>query len=296
MKFKILKNNFMSLVFVVGLILIGGIFAGNVFVRQGNVDIDEDLNASNVLFVDSTNGRVGIGIANPLQDLQVGNSFVVNITGKKVGVGTFTPEEYNSTLVVAGGSPQLTVAANSIGAFVNLEQRDNVAYITRDDGDTIVFGVKANSGTSAITPHMTINTDGFVGIGTTVPSYPLHVGVSTSTANKSISIYALKNISATGYITRTSVFDKSQGNALDKIKDAGDYLIDGKINHSAFYGYVSYEYDDCKLTGDGEDQQEICETKIEEGVSLDKEVELLRQAVYELKTELCNKDNSYEFC
>jgi len=34
----------------------------------------------------------------------------------------------------------------------------------------------------------------------------------------------------------------------------------------------------------------------EEGVSLNAEIDLLRQAVYELKTELCKKDNSYGWC
>ena len=130
------------------------------------------------------------------------------------------------------------------------------------------------------------------------------------------------NISATGFNQRTSVYDKSKGNALDKIKDADDYKTAGEIDHSKFYGYTTYEvtdYDNCRDVGDKYcwqvNNQTICEeevpeeikdytviyrkecgTKTEGAVSLNAEIDVLRQAVYELKTELCKKDNSYDWC
>ena len=110
-----------------------------------------------------------------------------------------------------------------------------------------------------------------------------------------------RNVSSTGFMTRTSVYDKSQGSALDKIKDADELKTNGKINHSAFYGNVKYDVVDysrpkykevCKEVIDEKTNETniICEdkpyypyTKTEEGVSLDMEIDLLRQAVYELK-------------
>lgn len=128
--------------------------------------------------------------------------------------------------------------------------------------------------------------------GTTRPAYPLEVRGATS----GITIYSETNISATGYITRTSTFDKSKGNALDLIKDSSELRdINGKIIHSNFYGFVEYDAVDYSrpvvtygdINGDRK-AEEIIEYpyKIkEQGVNIVDEIELLRQAIYELKLE-----------
>jgi hypothetical protein len=161
---------------------------------------------------------------------------------------------------------------------------------------------------------MTIDYDGNVGIGTTTPSYPLTVAKNVS----NISIYSQAQISATGYITRTEVYDKSQGDALNFIKDTSAYKIGNEINHSAFeYSKVIYDKqvidrvynetyieNECKeiiikeaTDGKYAETKQECndvekirvvttyKTIQEEGVSLDKEVALLKQAVYELKMQ-----------
>jgi hypothetical protein len=163
-----------------------------------------------------------------------------------------------------------------------------------------------------------------VGIGTTTPSYPLEVNKNVS----GISIYASGNISATDYITRTSVYDKKKS-VWDYIKDASSYLIGGKIDHSKFYGYSSYNITDygrpliTEKQGIKEEAvfNEITNTtefinatyyynetsypfeKTIEGVSLSKEIDVLRQGLYLLKlendllkAELCKKDNTYLWC
>ena len=121
---------------------------------------------------------------------------------------------------------------------------------------------------------------------------------------------AEKNISAEDYLYHTSVYDKSQGSALDKIKDADDLITNGEVDHSKFYGYAGefevadYSRPEVKEEcSEGIDGEEICEEvtyypheKTEKGVSLNSEVDVLRQAVYELKTELCKHDESYNFC
>jgi hypothetical protein len=137
-----------------------------------------------------------------------------------------------------------------------------------------------------------------------------------------------RNVSATGYITRTSIFDKSRGSALDFIKDADDYLTNGKINHSKFYGYTTYpikDPDNCWEELDRREycyinesegvfcfdyQQEIiekgvkeviieynrtvCGTKTEEGIMLGGEVDVLRQSAYTLKQQIISLNQTLQ--
>ena len=168
-----------------------------------------------------------------------------------------------------------------------------------------------------------------VGIKTATPTYPLEVNANVN----GISIWSSANVSATGYNTRTSIYDKSQGSALDKIQDADYYKTNNKINHSKFYGYagttIITDYDKpiikshIELICDGGDFEELFNCRNEtinittypykkevEQVSLNKEIDVLRQAVYELKeendlikeennlmkSELCKKDNTYIWC
>jgi len=114
------------------------------------------------------------------------------------------------------------------------------------------------------------------------------------------------NVSATGYITRTSTYDKTKGNALDKIKDSDDLKDEnGKIKHKEFYGYVTYNvtdfnrpvnesYEEEVCSTDEKTKEEVCENetririiypykKEEEGVDLVQEIELLRQSLVEQK-------------
>ncbi|MEK6953025.1 MAG: hypothetical protein AABX29_08480 [Nanoarchaeota archaeon] len=168
------------------------------------------------------------------------------------------------------------------------------------------------------------STTGNVGIGTGNPSFPLTVINSVSDGTNLVSIWVSSNISATGYITRTSVYDTSKGEALNYTQDAKYYMDQrGKIDHKKFYGYASYDVTETDYTRPEVKDEEVCdtifnkETQIEEqtncrteqitiypytlthkeeGVELGKEIDVLRQAVYELKQELCSKDNSYEFC
>ena len=52
------------------------------------------------------------------------------------------------------------------------------------------------------------------------------------------------NVTAVDYYTRTSIFDKSRGSALDFIQDTDYYKIDNQIQHNKFYGYTSLTYPD----------------------------------------------------
>ena len=120
------------------------------------------------------------------------------------------------------------------------------------------------------------------------------------------------NVSAAGFMTRTSVYDKSKGSALSKIKDANEYLNDkGEIIHNKFYGYTTYEVTDyskpiiekscANETDDKGIEKEVCKdaatypyTKPEEAVNLVEENALLHQAIYELKECIINSEDMGE--
>ena len=346
---NLIKNNILSLIFVISLILVGGIFAGNVFVKQGDLNVDENLNASNTLFVDSADGKVGIGTSNPQREFHIATTtnltddqavlwrFEHRTTGTPVAnfgvnyecyldnsinnlteAGYFqvawadpTSGDEDSKFIYIGKKAGIRSPLMVIDAITGLAYYGNAEFsgsgtrtlnVIRDGGTTLSLQSSTTTGggyvrTSTQSPlylgtngtiAVTISSSQKVGVGTSAPGFPLTVYGD----NESVTIWAEKNISATGYLTRTSVYDKSQGSALEKIKDADDYLTNGKIDHSKFYGYTNYDYKECF----SDEETEFCETKTEEGVSLNQEIDLLRQAVYELKTELCTKDNSYEFC
>ena len=123
-------------------------------------------------------------------------------------------------------------------------------------------------------------------------------------------VYVSLNVSAQGFIDRTSVFNTDK-NAFDYVKDASYYLDNGVINHSRFYGYttfnnpqIDYSRPETKIEQnctttiidvDG-DTKETCKPVTityyphskdvtEEGVDLGREISVHRQAIYEIKTE-----------
>lgn len=138
------------------------------------------------------------------------------------------------------------------------------------------------------------------------------------------------NVSAKSYITRTSVYDKSKGSALSYVKDADSLMTDGKLDDSKFFGAVQYSVTDysksveviskieqcsAKLDKDGivmevngtviqecklVDKIDITYpfTKLESGVDLGKEVDVLRQALSDIKdcTSKSADWKSYQEC
>ncbi len=139
-----------------------------------------------------------------------------------------------------------------------------------------------------------------VGIGTNNPNFPLQVVTNVSDGSNLVSIWASSNISATGYITRTSVFDNSK-NPADFIRNSSHYLNnDGSVNHSKYYGYVVYPNLDLSrpvnITVEDEffnitaNETQIIYTDVvtypynisEEGVMLDMEIDVIRQGLWDL--------------
>jgi hypothetical protein len=278
MRKEILKKNLMSWALFVGLIAMVSVLAGDVVFKEGvGFDVADDL------IVD---GDVGIGTDDPSYELDVVGSIGFNS-------GLLYTEADHVTFRNFGGSwKAVRVQGINIGDWATQPSYGDVRVGTYD------FDVLNNTGSI-----LKVKNSGRVGIGTTSPDYPLEVKGDVS----GVSIWSEGDISATDFITRTSVYDKSKGSALNLIKDADDLKDGEEIDHKAFYGYVGeFEVTDYSRTETKEVCDEsggVCEkvvtypyTKIEEGVSLGSEIDVLRQAVFELKTELCKKDASYEFC
>jgi len=116
-----------------------------------------------------------------------------------------------------------------------------------------------------------------------------------------------------------SLFDKSQGSALDLIKDSDEYRNpDGSINHESHFSSVPIKVKDpdncwevidkyCNDFGCVKEEpknmkdyeiiyREECGTKTEYGFDVFKRIDTLEQAIYEIKTETCLKDNTWSWC
>ncbi len=187
-----------------------------------------------------------------------------------------------------------TLTAQEVSNLYNSKKEVYNSYVSQKD-------LLVSS--SSLTTSKNINLLGWLGIGTSNPSYPIHV---FGNGSGNISAWFQNNISSSGYITRTSVYAPKDGkNASDWIQNSNYYLSDGEINHPKFYGYVGYDTTDFsrpeESCASNDEDIETCVTnypytKLEEGVSLDEEINVLRQSLYDTQCELCSYDNKYSWC
>ncbi len=73
--------------FIFVMLSLAMVFAGNVVVKDGSVEVGEDMNVSNTLFVDGLTGKVGIGVTHPNAKLEVGGD--LSVDGNIFGGGIY---------------------------------------------------------------------------------------------------------------------------------------------------------------------------------------------------------------
>jgi hypothetical protein len=142
-------------------------------------------------------GLVGIGTSSPSYPLSVQTSTTANnrVTGNFYNTGATGTNAFDNWL--------LRIASNGSGADCSINFTDSVtwnAYIGMKSG---ALNFAPNSGTTA----MTLNTSGYLGIGTTSPTQLLHINSSSDTnirltnAVATSGLYIGVNASSYGYMS-----------------------------------------------------------------------------------------------
>lgn len=214
---------------------------------------------------------------------QVGTALGNYPLGSQYYVGRIDEfQAYNRTLTTTEMS-SLFNSGNGYYGAVNSTGLIGGYHFDNDYSDFSGFGNTAlakGSGNSFVSP------------GVTPPNIPTNYSayIKKDLSNGNLYLYTNGNngvvytsgaTSSTAFLTRTSTYNKSKGKALDYVHDADYYLTNGKVDDTKFYGSTKIMF----------------EGKEVDVVDLEKEVNVLRQSVFELKKELClSKPNTYSFC
>jgi hypothetical protein len=298
------KNLFM-MIFVLALFFVGYAVAGDVIFQEGDLESTGNMTAD--YFIGDGSLLTGVGgssywnrTGTVLSPVNSGDDvhLIDGTTADQLRLGT-------------GGSHYYKLGRESITGFFTFQgtQTGYTGYEFKSDNGETLLEIDDAGDVTAIgdVKILADNKKLFMGNDEDASIYydGANLVFDTSEVGGGLAWFS-DNVSATGFMTRTQVYDKSQGKALDKIKDASDLKKGDEIDHSEFYGYVEYDVTDFSRPEEGvveeevcefdEDGEEVCETvetsktiyphrKTEEGVDIVSEIELLRQAIYELKLE-----------
>jgi hypothetical protein len=155
-----------ALIFI--MLSLATVLAGNVIVKEGSIQIDNNLNSSGVLFVNSTSGNVGIGTTAPESLLNILKTEDNSATAMNVYTGGITIDNQQAT-AGAYSAIRLKAQANDYVYMKSVRNADN-------DLDLILGTFISSTGDMKT---MTLDPLGNVGIGTVSPQALLHVNQSS---------------------------------------------------------------------------------------------------------------------
>jgi len=148
---------------------LASVFAADVIVQDGALTTESDLNVSNVLFVDVSTGKVGIGTTGPGGELHIAD----DTAGSNADLFVFQDDNTNTasharvalrTGGTSGGDPFYYMQVLS-GQVISMG-------IDNSDGDKFKI---SDSGTLGTNDRLVIDTTGNVGIGTASPNGLFHI-------------------------------------------------------------------------------------------------------------------------
>jgi ethanolamine utilization microcompartment shell protein EutS len=202
---EILNSKLVIIVLVFSMFFLATILAGNVIVKEGSMEIEENLNSSGVLYVNSTTGRVGVGTANPRTEFQViGDvTFGQDLTNYAWFQQDGSLQHYGTARIVIGDDRHAFIANSypSAGLYFS-NQRANIEFTNFEGEPTLVIGV---------------GSDKRVGIGITDPSCKLEVDGAISSASTTIT-------------ASSDAFDVGEVNILYVDTSGGAVVIGGLVN------------------------------------------------------------------
>ena len=276
---------------------------GNITFQNNNyLKMKDNVGAKfNLLYV-STSNNVCLG-APTGGDVYItaSNVFALKSTGS-VGINAVTPGAKLHVNATSGAS--IRTSSNSLTSGVTMysshSSSDNRNWFSGSNwlayGDYAIIQSSARNGDpiSAGVPRLYINKNGYVGLNTSSPTYPLVVASNVT----GISIWAQANVSAAGYITRTSVWDVAQhGSALSWVRNSSELKNGNHIRHE-LYAPTRITYNisvpnstriSFYLDENNENKERIertYKTIEEEGVLLDEIIAKHEQAIYELNQKI----------
>ena len=309
---------------ITGDLFVGNATNGQIKIHVGSIALPSYsflIDPDTGLYRPSTNS-LGITSGNIKTAVFTTNGIRIVRTGSTSSVAVAVGDDSNTGIYHAA-TDELGIVAGSV-SFINLDEGTTDVAIFNTNGADVDFRIESDTLTHALFMD---GATGFFGINTSTPSFPLEVHGNGS---DTVTIWASGNVSATGFITRTSVYNPARGSVWNWIRDKSYYFVNGIVDHSKFYGAVTYKKKDtsrpvqvpvteeeCEIsmtdpeTGEG---VEVCFNKTvmiteypfqieESGVELGEEINVLRQAMFELKqdniamkSELCFWNPNYSWC
>lgn len=210
-----------------------------------NINVD-----SGVLFCNATSNRCGIGTINPSSILNLNGTdptiTLYDITNNQASTILYEDGGAYERFILsplAGGSPSFNIQTqNLVGGpgkdllFMGMGSATSDYVIEGYEMQDMYIQTRVPRGNGSIifrtneTEDMRILQNGYIGIGISLPTHPLEI---VGNATDGVSLWVDGNVSASGYIDRTTIWDSKLGSALDYIKTSTEVVnADGSINHT----------------------------------------------------------------